>query len=243
MPHITERTGDLSLDDLGTRLLIRGEDKLTLFDIEGGADITTTYQEWIGAGVLPEGLSWGDWRSDRDGWQALADEFFSPAPTGGGGGSRRAPYVRPDERLVKSAVEGAWAQLTGDVNRAGVATAIKAFFRDDKANYDNQGQQIDAMETVLEQIRATAEYKSIHKLRKTATDERTWISSKVGKLLAAGVSDQLAQELGIAQARAGASGETVQQAGEIATLVGTGRLLDSHKARMRESIGAGLGLL
>ena len=55
--------------------------------------------------------------------------------------------------------------------------------------------------------------------------------------------EQLAQELGIAQAQAGASGETVQQAGEIATLVGTGRLLDSHKARMRESIGAGLGLL
>ncbi len=243
MPHNTERTGDNPLDEQFFSAEILPGSKLKLFDRVGRETITATYDDWIAAEVLPEGLTWGDWRNNKPGWQALADDFFDPPATGSGGGSRRAPYVRPDERLVKGAVEGAYAQLTGEVPAAAVSTAIKSFLKDHKADYDNQTQQIDPMETVLEQIRATDSYKAIHTLRKEGTDERTWISSKVGKLLAAGVSDQLAQDLGVAQAQAGAAAPTVQQAAEIATLAGTGRSLDSHRARMRESMAAGLGLL
>ncbi len=243
MPHITERTGDSRLDEKFFAAGILPGAKLSLFDRVAGVTYHETYADWVDTGILPEGLTWKNWFDDQAGFQALADEFFDPAPTGGGRGSSRAPYVRPDERLVKGAIEGAWAQLTGEVNAAGVATATKAFFNDDKANYDNQGQQIDPMETVLEQIRATSQYKAIHTLRKEGTDERTWISSKVGKLLSAGVSDKLAQELGVAQAQAGSAAPTVQSAGEIATLESTGRLLDSHKTKIRKSMGASLGLL
>ncbi len=213
------------------------------WDIFYDGDIYTgTYQQWIDDGVMLPGLTWTELTDRAAEWEQVLFDVINPAPTGGSGRSR-APYVRPDERLVKSAIEGAWAQLTGSVDAAGVAIAIDAFFRDDRANYDNQGQQIDAMETVLAQIRTTDKYKAIHTLRKEGIDERTWISSKVGSLLSAGVSDQLAQELGVAQAQAGAAAGTVQQAGEIATLVGTGRSLDSHRAKMRESMAAGLGLL
>ncbi len=243
MPHNLERTGDNPLDAQFFSAEILPGSKLKLFDRVGNETITATYGDWIAAEVLPDGLTWGDWRTGATTWQASADDFFDPPATGGGGGSRRAPYERPDERLVRSAIEGAYSQLTGEVPAAGVATAIQAYFRDDKANYDNQGQQIVPMETVLAQIRATDSYKAIHTLRQEGTDERTWISSKVGRLLSAGVSDKLAQELGVAQAQAGAAAPTVQQAAEIATLAGTGRSLDSHRAKMRESMAAGLGLL
>ncbi len=213
------------------------------WDIFFDGDIyTATYEEWISNGVMDPGLTYNLLRDGAAEWEQRFFDFLNPAPTGGGGRSR-APYVRPDERLVRGAIEGAWDGLTGQVDARGVNNAIKAFFADDRANYDNEGQQIDAMETVLEMIRNTSEYKSIHTLRSESQDERTWISSKVGRLLQAGVSQPLAQELGVAQAQAGSGTDTVQQAGEAATLITTGRALDSHKRKMQQSMGAALGLL
>ena len=237
------RTGDNTLDERFFEANLLPNSLISLWSPKAEVMVEAPYAEWVEIGVLPPNLTWEDWRTGRAEWTANANDFFDPQPTGGGRGSSRAPYVRPDDLLVRGAVEGAWAQLTGDVDAAGVEAAIKDFYAKDRANYDNEGQQIDAMAAVLETIRKTDKYKAIHTLRKEGTDERTWISSKVGKLLAAGVSDRLAQELGVAQAQAGSADPTVQSAAEAANLVSTGRLLDSHKAKMRQSMGASLGLL
>ena len=186
---------------------------------------------------MPPGKTWRELADGAAEWETILDALINAPKGGGGGGRSRAPYVRPDERLVRSAIEGAWDGLTGTVDQFGVGNAIKEFYKDDRANYDNQGQQIDAMESVLEIIRATSEYKAIHALRSESQDERTWISSKVGRLLQAGVSQPLAQELGVAQAQAGSGSDTVQSAGEAATLITTGRALDSHKRKMQQSMG------
>jgi hypothetical protein len=228
------------LPDIVTRVA-RDDSKWTVFNGDEG-DITATYLEWQEIGVMPPGLTWGELHDRAADWEVAFDAFLNPT-SGGRGGRTRAAYVRPDDSLVRNAVEGAWDALTGSVDAAGVDNAIKVFYSKDRANYDNEGQQIDAMEAVLELIRNTPEYKEIHQLRSESQDERTWISSKVGRLLQAGVSQPLAQELGAAQAQVGASDPTTARAAEIGTLVGTGRALDSHKARMRDSMGAALGLL
>lgn len=251
-----ERTGDQSIDDLGIDLDPRtipdttdlpdprlggAASLLSTWDIFYDGDIYTgTYQQWIDDGVIPAGLTWGDLIDGAADWEQALFDVVNPAPSGG---RSRAPYQRPDDRLVRSAVEGAWDGLTGEIDGAGVNQAIKKFYRDDRANYDDQGQQIDPMESVLEIIRATSKYQEMHQLRGESTDERTWISSKVGRLLQAGVSTTLAQELGEAQAQVGAGTDTVQQAGEIATLTTSGRALKSHKAKMQQSMGSALGLL
>jgi hypothetical protein len=207
-----------------------------------GEEYEATYEEWVSIGVIDPGLTWSQIGDGFDTWVTNFDDYLNPAPKGGSGRSR-APYQRPDERLVRSAVSGAWAELTGGGTQQQIDAAVQQFFVDDRADYDNVGQQIDAMAGVLETIRKTDDYKAIHQLRTEGTDERTWISSKVGRLLQAGVSERLAQELGVAQAQAGAGAHTVERAGEIATLTSTGRMLDGHKARLRDTLGGAIGLL
>ena len=247
------RTGDNSLDELGTGLadpegrlgmpqpVARDSSIWTIF--YDGEEYHDTYINWVSDGVMRPGLTWEELSDGAAEWEEPLFNLINPPSGGGGGGRSRAVYVRPDDSLVRNAIEGAWDALTGNVDAAGVDAAIQTFYARDRANYDNEGQQIDAMEAVLEVIRATPEYKSIHQLRSESQDERTWISSKVGRLLSAGVSQPLAQELGTAQAQVGASSDTTLQAAENATLVGTGRTLASHRARMGDSMGAALGLL
>ena len=243
----TRKSGDQLLIDK----IIAGDPPLkisasldSMWDIFYDGDIYSfSYGELQENGITPGGLSFQELFHGAAQWEQNLLDFLEPPATGGRGGSR-APYVRPDERLVRSAIEGAWDDgLTGNVDKGGVNVAIKKFYADHRANYDNIGQQIDPMESVLEIIRATSKYKEIHQLRSESTSETDWISSKVGRLLLAGVSGPLAQELGEAQAQAGSGSDTVQQAGEIATQITTGRALQSHKAKIQQSMGAALGLL
>ena len=206
-------------------------------------DYTYTYDQMQEEGLAPPNLTWSELVHGAAQWEENLWFQQNPAPSGGGRGSSRAVYVRPDDNLVRGAIEGAWDGLTGTVPAAEVTRAIDLFYTKDRANYDNPGQQIDAMAAVLEVIRGTAKYKEMHQLRSESQDEGQWIRSKVSRLQQAGVSTPLAQELGEAQAQAGSGSDTVVQAGEIATLTQTGRALDSHKARMRQTMGASLGLL
>lgn len=205
-----------------------------------GEAFSGTYGMWVERNIMQPGMSWGEAVTQQQSWvmnlgeywQALLDD--AKPKTGGG---RVAPiYSRPDRRLVVDAVKGAMTTLTGRVNQSMLDSEVEKYLMDDRANFDNKTQDISPMAGVLERIRATTEYKAIHDLRPDAIGEEEWIGSQVGNLLNAGVSPQLAVDLGIAQATVGATPQTSQAAGEIAMLHDTGRLLDSHKNKMRESI-------
>ncbi len=98
------------------------------WDIFYDGDIYSfTYGELKEEGIMPGGLTWTELTARGAEWEQNFLDFLEP-PATGGGGSSRAPYVRPDERLVRSAVEGAWDGLTGNVDKGGVNGAIKKFY-------------------------------------------------------------------------------------------------------------------
>jgi hypothetical protein len=207
------------------------------------------YLTWIQWGVMPAGVTWYQRDNDIaafDEWGQNAEHYFlgtGQFAARGGGGRAGPTYERPDESLVRQAVEGAQNSLVGVTDAAEVDRLMGVFYSGHKANFNNKGQQIDAMSDVLDEIRNTQAYKEIHAARPSSVDETTWISSRVGKLMAAGISAPLAAELGIEQATAASGDETLLRAGEARQFSASGRMLQSHKRKMREPLAAAMQLL
>jgi len=221
----------------------------TIVDPVTGKAYNQSYASWVAAGVMPANLTWGEALAGQLTWGrnahqlALKNAALTDTGPGGTGSGAIAPtYRAPDERLIKEAVEGAMNRLVGRILPGMTASLLRRYQADDKRNFNSPTQAIDPMASVYEMIRATGDYRAIHTNRPTSTDEETWISSRVAMLINAGVSPKLAAQLGISQATAAASQDAVQAGGEVANLQSTGRMLDSHKAKLRESIYAVAGL-
>ena len=218
-------------------------------DMPSLGSVTQTYLEWIQDGVMPAGVTWYQYNNDNqsfNGWGLLAEQFVTGTgqfASRGGRGAAGPTYVRPDERLVLQAIQGAQNSLVGESDEAAAQALVDGFYADDKANFNNKGQQIDPMAGVLDKIRATESYKQIHSARPSAVDETTWISSRVGKLMTAGISAPLAAELGISQATAATGDETLLAAGQARSFDQSGRMLQSHKQRLRGPVQAAMRLL
>ncbi len=254
MPHLTAppppKSGDKSQFFEGeqpTPLTESGViDANTLWIIRSpltGQAFSGTYGDWIESGIMDANMTWADALVGQKSWiEALgllqqANLDAENATGGGRGGGAAAPiYVRPDERLVENAVQGVYVSLVGKADEALQSSLVKQYMKDHRANFDNKGQQIDPMAGVQATIEATTNYKAIHDLRPEFIDPTQWVGSQIGSLLNAGVSPQLAVDLGIAQASVGSTPRTNQTAGEIAAFSTTGRLLASQKAKMQTSL-------
>jgi hypothetical protein len=190
----------------------------------------------------------GDIRAINPDLQAAWDATI---PTGGGGGRGRSGggavgpvYVKPDERLVKEAVRSTLAALSGKIDPQFLDDLTAVYMSESKRGFDlRESEQIDPMETVKAKIRGTSEYKSIHQLRPDSVDEMDWVTSRQGALKRAGVTDKVAQDLGIAQATAGASDKDAAFAGNIATFSQSGKLLDELKQRISVSTYSAMRLV
>lgn len=201
-----------------------------------------SYEQAIRAGVLDKGLTVFDLQNATisGDLQASVDKAVLGGGGGGysgGGGATGPVYVKPDQRLVEEGVKASLVALAGKADPGQLSELVSLYMSEHRRSWDLQdSEQVDPMESVKAKIRDTSEYKAIHQLRPDSSDEYDWVSSRIGALKRAGVTDSLAEELGISQATVGASDADAATAGNVATFSQSGQQLDELKNRMRNSM-------
>ncbi len=191
-----------------------------------------------------EGGDFGGFVDDTEGG-SFEDELLARiAALGGGGGGRAGPvYKAPDEATVREGLALYVSTVVGQGDDATLNEAVRIFMSSSKANFNSKGKTIDATTAAKNYVRSTAAYKDIHELRPENMDELRWVTSTQGQLRKLGVSGQNAEQLGIELARAAASGEGIQKAGETAFQRQTGRIHDDQRNRLKSKAAAAAGLL
>ena len=226
-----------------------GAFQVRLLNPETGTHGYYTYISLVEAGILPPGLTPRDIISSYDTANAGLHNLYwgiggGGGGRGGGGGAQGPVYVKPDERLVREAVKSTLAALAGKVDAALLDDLTATYMSESQRSFDvRESEQVDPMETVKAKIRETAEYKAIHQLRPDSVDEMQWISTRVGALKRAGVTDAMAETLGIEQATAGASQDDAAFAGNIATFDKSGKMLDELKNRIQTTTYSAMRLI
>lgn len=143
-------------------------------------------------------------------------DLFAPSFGGGGGGGFAGPvYRRPDERVVRDFVKGTLVSLVGEVPEHLVGPAVETFMRDHRADFDNPEQEIDPSQSVVELIRGTEEYQTIHELRPESVDEREWISSRAREAQRGGLDTGEVEQFAIEQATVGGDLPDVAEAAAV----------------------------
>ena len=123
---------------------------------------------------------------------------------GGGGGFTGPEYVAPDRRVIEDYVKGVLVSLVGTVSND-LETLVDLYMDEDRKNFDTPNQQIDPGQSVLEAVRKTSGYQSIHKLRPDSEDERTWISDRRAAALRGGLNTGDLEQHAIRSAQLGAN--------------------------------------
>jgi hypothetical protein len=226
-----------------------GDWQVRLTNPETGLPDYYNYIDLVNADILPAGLTPREIIGYYDSANTTLSNMYWGIGGGGGSGRRgsgaQGPvYVKPDERLVREAVKGTLAALAGKIDPQFLDDLTATYMSESKRGFDlRESEQIDPMETVKAKIRDTSEYKAIHTLRPESVDEMDWISSRTGALKRAGVTDAMAEDLGIAQATVGASEQDAAFAGNVATFSQSGKLLDELKERINVSTYSALRLI
>lgn len=158
---------------------------------------------------------------------------------GGRGGGAAATYVRPDEKAVLEQVKSYVVATTGTADQDVIDSAIAAYMKADKQSFEQRDkQQIDPWTQMQGTVRQTKQYKAIHQLRPDSVDEMDWVTGMQGKLRQLGLSAQRAEELGMAQAQAGATDQALMQAANIQSVSGTGLMLQQQREQLKRSASA-----
>ena len=195
-----------------------------------------TYKEWIDSFLASFGGGDGD------------DEIDLGIGGGGGGGGVRGStgptYVKPDERLVRDAVQARLVALTGINDKAHINRLTDLYMSEDRRRFDQrETQDVDPMRSVQAEIEKMGEYKAIHKLRPESEDPMQWIASRKGSMLRAGVSVARSDKMAVQQATVAATQEQAARAGQIATFNDTGQLLPAFFQGATETARAAARLL
>ncbi len=179
--------------------------------------------------------------------QGPLDDLFVPFPDVDGGGGFRVGgggfagpvYRAPDRRNTEDFVKGMLVSLIGSGFTIYLEEFTDLFMKEDRRNFDSEREAIDPSTSVLEAIRQTEEYKTIHKLRPEGTDERTWISDRIRAAEFGGLTGSLQEDFAITQATVGGDLEDVQVAASVAQLQTSGRATGTIERRMR-SVAEGM---
>ena len=147
-------------------------------------------------------------------------DFGVGASGGGGGGGRGGGaigpvYRAPDRRTIEDQVTGQVTNLLGRANDDFIQEFTNLFMKEDRRNFDSPDKQIDAGTSVIEAIRNTEEYKTIHKLRPDSVDERTWISRRRSLGESGGLAESALEDFGIDQATIGGRVSQTAEAGAV----------------------------
>jgi len=182
-------------------------------------------------------------RRERGGG-GVDDGFFDPFADigggggrgggGGGGGGRVGPVYRaPDRRNTEDLVKGMLVSLIGSGFSVYQEEFTDLFMKEDRRNFDSERTAIDPSASVLEAIRGTKEYKTIHKLRPESTDERTWISDRIRAAQFGGLTGSRQEGFAIEQAATGGDIEDVQRAASVAQLQSSGQAEGGLERKLR----------
>ncbi len=180
--------------------------------------------------------------------QGPLDDLFTPFPvddggggfSGGGGGGFAGPVYRaPDRRNTQDLVKGMLVSLIGSGFTIYEEEFTDLYMKEDRRNFDSATAAIDPATSVLEAIRNTEEYKTIHKLRPESTDERTWISDRIRAAEFGGLTESLQEEFAITQATVGGDIEDVQRAASVAQFQSSGQAEGGLERKLR-SVAEGL---
>ena len=174
--------------------------------------------------------------------QGPLDDFFDPFADldggggfgGGGGGGFAGPVYRaPDRRTTQDLVKGMLVSLIGSGFTIYEEEFTDLYMKEDRRNFDSETAAIDPTTSVLEAIRQTEEYKTIHKLRPESTDERTWISERIRRAEFGGLTGSLQEDFAIAQAAIGEDLSEVEEGAAAAQFQISGRAPDLLQGKIR----------
>lgn len=123
---------------------------------------------------------------------------------GGGGGGFEPVYEAPDRRVVEDMVKGTFVSLVGTIpDEALVEQGVNLYMRDHRRDWDTPDREIDPSMSVLEYVRSTEQYQTIHELRPDSEDERSWISDRRAAAAQGGLNLGAQEDFAIEQASIG----------------------------------------
>ncbi len=154
---------------------------------------------------------------------------------GGGGGSFGPEYVKPDQRVVEDFVVGTMVQLAGTVLDDELDRIVAVYMTDHRRNFDTLDQTIDPTQSVVEAVRSTTEYKTIHQNRPDSADERTWISDRRKAAAEGGLTISKQEDFAITQATVAGDLPDVEVAGSVAQLQTSGKAEGVLERRIRNA--------
>jgi hypothetical protein len=200
-------------------------DNVSITDAAKAAELTRVIQNWSGSA---DGLNYlmGIEASNVPIGAIGREELVLPdlSPSGGSGSGLSGPLYRaPDRRVIEDFVKGTMVSLVGHILEGNLGRIVDIYMRDDRRNFDSPGQDINPTQSIIEAIRNTAEYQTIHKLRPDSVDERTWISDRATAAIEGGLNIGEIEDFAITQAVAGGDVEDVREAAGVTQLQNTGK--------------------
>lgn len=191
---------NMSLSDFNQGYSREDENVAYIFDVRDAILMNTADALMKQSGDAGFGIQGPPFRPPVD------DSMFTDPSGGsgsrGGGGGGGPKYIAPDRRVIEELVGDKQIVLTGK-RRPELNKIVDAFMRDHKRQFE--GVSVDPKQTIMEDIRATAEYKRIHTLRGEATDENTWVNQRQDRLEQLGLGSKAAEARGIGLATTGAA--------------------------------------
>lgn len=216
--------------------LIQTQDKWLKFLADGhsqnadsAAELTNFIQSWKGTAsaldsIMQAELGIGVLSIGKVG---IMDADTSGVDLPGDGGGGNAPvYVAPDRRVIEDYVKGSMVSLVGTVLDSRVQEITDLYMSDHRRNFDTPDVEIDPGQSVVEAIRQSSEYRTIHQNRPESADERTWISDRRQAALQGGLDIEEQEDFAIVQATAAGDVADVREAAAFSQLSLSGQAPD-----------------
>lgn len=163
---------------------------------------------------------------------------------GGGGGSLGPEYVAPDRRVIEDLVKGTLVSLVGNLPEGMVDSFTDLYMSEHRKAWDTTDRQIDPQQSLIEAVRGTAEYRTVHKLRPDSQDERLWVADRRNAAQRGGLTVGAQEDFAITQATAGGDIPDVIEAASVAQFQSSGSargtLLDTKIRDAAQSIFRGV---
>jgi hypothetical protein len=120
---------------------------------------------------------------------------------------------------------------------------VDTYMRDHRRNFDSEAAEVDPAQSVLELVRSSVEYQSIHKLRPKSVDERDWIGERRQAAAQGGLTESKQEQFAIDQAATGGDPADVVKAAAISQLQSSGKapaLLDNQFRQVAQAMFSGV---
>lgn len=191
------------------------------------------HMQFIEANIPVSAVAVADWQYDMG-------DFDMGGGGGGGGGFAGPVYEAPDRRVVEDYVRGVLVGLVGNIPDEGyVQEFTDVYMKDHRKDFDTPDRVIDPSQSVVEAVRRTNEYQTIHKLRPESEDERSWVATRRGAAEQGGLNTDLQEDFAINQATIGGDVQDVRRAAAVTQLQSTGQapsILDNQFREIANSM-------